>query len=270
MSPLLAVTYDPDLIDPPARGLFEAVRWIEDGVSPQRWLPSGVTVRQPNFSSGSQTEVWAEAWNVAADDVTTDKVLHRDDLGSDDFTGITVFAFDRDECPHRLMQQARREVHDRAGWLVRRYIQGLAEAHVATALGTATTTTSVTADVVAAVAAAESALFSSLLNPDDAVLFAPPVLAAHLAKHRQIDDGRSPLGYRWVFSDGLGLVDGSGQPTILGTTQLFGWRGPLETRDHIDHQTNDYFAVAEQSLVIGWESSVVKVTILNPPDPEEP
>jgi hypothetical protein len=69
----------------------------------------------------------------------------------------------------------------------------------------------------------------------------------------------SPLGHVWVF--GGGYVDGL-DDTIVATSQPFGWRTDAPTITAIDTEFKDVFAaVAERSVLVGYESVVAAVQI---------
>jgi hypothetical protein len=49
--------------------------------------------------------------------------------------------------------------------------------------------------------------------------------------------------------------------TIVATTQLFGWRGPMAVRDAIKLELNQYIAIAERSMAIAYEAAVAAVKV---------
>lgn len=264
MADLNPVYYEPKPMGPPSHGLFQAVTWVQDGGT-ARFLASGVEIKPINIPSPDQVDVWSEAWNAVAADIVESKGGDRPEAFRGQFSLVTLFAYDHSPCAHRLMDEVRSEVRGRAQWLLERYRQRQVAAHISSDLSAVETAVTATADLVSAVSSVESILYTDGLEVDDVVLFAPPELAAYLVKEDMLKDGHSPLGYRWVFESGLGLLDSSDQPTILATTTLYGWRNDPEVHDHISYTTNDYFAFAEQSFVIGWERSVASVQLLNSP-----
>lgn len=69
----------------------------------------------------------------------------------------------------------------------------------------------------------------------------------------------SPLGHTWVI--GGGYVDGL-DDTIVATSQPFGWRTDVNVQSAIDTEFHDVFtAVAERSVLIGYESLITAVQI---------
>jgi hypothetical protein len=66
------------------------------------------------------------------------------------------------------------------------------------------------------------------------------------------------MGHRLVF--GGGYVDGLGD-TLVGTSQPFGWRNAVAIREAIDERHNLFVAIAERSVVVGYEALVGAVAI---------
>lgn len=258
-SALLAITHEPALLGPPSKGLFEAVDWLQEG-EPLRFLASGATVRQPNFVSTLQVGTWDEDWNVAAADVSTDKVIKRGDLTDLDFAAFTLYAYDQDPCPHRLMDSAMTAVRTRATALLARHEQALAETKIKTAFDANTPTAATPTDLGGAVSAVETGLAKALLDSGDGYVFANVEDATALLAGQFIEKrgGQyfTALDYRVIFTTNL-VAKGE----FRGTTKLYGWRGPITTRDHVEHTANDYIAIAERSMVIGYEAVVVAADV---------
>lgn len=261
-SSLLALTHEPALLGPPSKGLFEAVSWQQEG-EPLRFLAAGVTVRQPNFVDTLQVGVWGEAWNVAAVDVTTDKIIKRGDLTDLDFLPFTLYAYDQDPCPHRLMDEARSAVQSRATALLARHEQTQAELKLAATLTANTPTPGTAANLGEAVSLIEIGLADAGLDSSDGFVFANVEDATALLSAQFIEKrgGQffTALDYRVIFTTEL-VAAGS----LRATPQLYGWRGSITTRDHIEHTANDYIAIAERSMVIGYEAVVVAADVTGP------
>lgn len=68
----------------------------------------------------------------------------------------------------------------------------------------------------------------------------------------------SPLGHTWIF--GGGYVDGL-DDTLVATSQPFGWRDQVQVRTAIDERRNTFAAVAERTVVVGYEAIVAAVEI---------
>lgn len=68
----------------------------------------------------------------------------------------------------------------------------------------------------------------------------------------------SPLGHTWVI--GGGYVDGL-DDYIVATSQPFGWRNQPLVQGAIDQYHNTYAAVAERSVLVGYEHLITAVQI---------
>ena len=117
------------------------------------------------------------------------------------------------------------------------------------------------ADLIAAVSHIEAAFAKTNTT---GLIHAPATLAAAAQRYGLVIGStggsapRSPLGHTWVF--GGGYVEGLGS-TIVGTSPTFGWRNPVELREAIEARYNEFVAVAERSVVIGYEKAVAAATI---------
>ena len=69
---------------------------------------------------------------------------------------------------------------------------------------------------------------------------------------------RTTLGHRWVF--GGGYVD-TLDDVLIATSPLYGWRDTVQVRKALTQQQNTYAAVAERSVVIGYEHLIAAVQI---------
>ena len=47
----------------------------------------------------------------------------------------------------------------------------------------------------------------------------------------------------------------------MATSQVFGWRGAVQTNEAIRHDHNQFVAVAERSVLLGYEKLIAAVTI---------
>ncbi|MDF3281682.1 hypothetical protein P3L18_08275 [Gordonia sp. N1V] len=62
-----------------------------------------------------------------------------------------------------------------------------------------------------------------------------------------------PLGHTWVI--GGGYVDGLGK-ALIATSPTYGWRDEVAVRETISAENNEFIAIAERSVVVGWETAV--------------
>jgi hypothetical protein len=89
-------------------------------------------------------------------------------------------------------------------------------------------------------------------------IHASPKWAAYAAQARLIDNGKTPLGHTWVF--GSGYVTGLAN-TLVATSKPLGWRGDTNVIPTIKQEWNQYIAVAERSVLVGYESAIAKVAV---------
>lgn len=81
-----------------------------------------------------------------------------------------------------------------------------------------------------------------------------------LLPYQQTVGYKSRLGHQFAF--GGGYVDGLGT-TLVATSPVYGWRDNVQLRTAIDPYTNNFIAVAERSVVVGYEELIGAVTIPN-------
>lgn len=252
---LSPVTFDAPLVNPAPNGLFGATQWTdEDG--PLRWLPSGVDVRVFNYGGGTQFGVWTADWCAAESDLgpTDVKDGERPDF-PDTFVALTTFA--TDECD--LLKRSREEVRVRAQQVHRLQEPNQVENTLAARMLADAGTPSTAATIVAAVSKLEGLLAKTntigLIHASAEL--AAPAADANLIRY---NGSRlvSPLGHTWVF--GGGYVDGLGDK-LVATSPTYGWRGQAETRDAPSLSVNEFKAITERSLVVGYEALIGAVDI---------
>lgn len=65
---------------------------------------------------------------------------------------------------------------------------------------------------------------------------------------------RTPSGHRWVFGGGYATPLGD---KLIGTTSAtYGWRGEVVVREAIQHQRNQFVAIAKRSVIVGDEALI--------------
>jgi hypothetical protein len=47
----------------------------------------------------------------------------------------------------------------------------------------------------------------------------------------------------------------------VATSPTFGWRGEVRITDSVEPQTNEFVALAEREVVVGYEQAVAAVTV---------
>lgn len=241
---------------PPAslapKGVFDAVTWIQNGTTPLRFL-DGMTIRQSNVGLDSQIGVWGSDW---CDDLDTEsKVKNRPDAVLTDVAPITVYAYDSNQCGD-LTAASRDEVRARAQQAMLLGEQTAVERSLAERFKAEAPNAGTAATVIEAVSILETALAKAGVT---GYIHASPKWAAYLADGARLSNGgTSPMGHRWVFGNGYTDILGD---TLVATTDLFGWRGPLAVRDTIQYDQNRYVVVVERSLLIAYEAAVAAVTV---------
>ena len=251
-----AIVYDPPLVSANNSGLYDVVAWQQDGSEPIRFFDSGVRFRPWNTGLENQVGVWDENWLVSASAVASSKSKDRTDSFPDPFTSTIVYAWDHNYNGD-LTVEARSEVDSRARHAMDLMEATVVESSVADRLITdAATLTTTKTGLVAALGYIEGVLAQKGI---DGFLHVGAQYAAYAAQSRLNNNGRTPMGHRWVF--GGGYVDALGAQIVV-TTQPYGWRGPATvTPAFIQYDKNQYLAVAERSTVIGYETVLAAVTI---------
>ncbi|MCV7062462.1 hypothetical protein H7I76_22745 [Mycolicibacterium vaccae] len=82
--------------------------------------------------------------------------------------------------------------------------------------------------------------------------WAAALCAAHLVS-RTGTGWVTPMGHRLIL--GGGYIEGLGD-TLVATSAPFGWRSSVQVREALDERHNTYAAVAERSVVIGYEAVI--------------
>ena len=255
MAELSPVPFEPPLVNPAPNGLFGVAQWTEES-GPLRWLPGGVDVRVFNYGGGTQFGVWTADWCAAESDLDETDVKDgvRPDF-PDTFLAVTTFATDKCD----LLERSRAEVRVRAQQVHRLQEPNQVEAELAGRMLSDAGVPVGVSGVVDAVGRLEAALAKTntvgLIHASAAL--AASAVQANLVRYQ---GGKlvSPLGHTWVF--GGGYVDALGE-VLVATSPVFGWRGPVELRDAPSMDVNEFVAVAERSLVVGYEAMVGAVTL---------
>lgn len=254
-SALSPVVFDAPLVNPAPNGLFAATQWTDEA-GPLRWLPSGVDIRVFNYGGGTQFGVWTAPWCAAESDLTPTDVKEgvRPDF-PDTFLALITWA--ADECD--LLKRSRDEVRTRAQQVHRLQEANQVEETLAARMLTDAGTLDTSTDILGAVAQLEGLLAKTNTV---GVIHASAMWAASAAQANLIrySSGKlvSPLGHTWVF--GGGYVDALGD-VLVATSQPYGWRGQVETRDAPSLTLNEFRAVTERSLVVGYEALIGAVDI---------
>lgn len=247
-APLPALYYDAPMVDPANRGLYGAVDWVTES-GPSRWLGEGIVVRQYNYGGHHAFGVWDATWCAQPGD--TKGGVRPENLPP--FEAMVVWAYD--ECD--LTVPSQEEVRARAFHNLEMQEQHAVEKEFAARMlldigGSASTDSG---DIVKVVG-----LLDGRFAEANTVgyLHASPHLAALAADRRVNLGGRTPMGNFWVF--GGGYINGLNK-AVVATSQPFGWRDAIMVNETIDYEHNRFAAVAERSVVVGYEALVGAATV---------
>jgi hypothetical protein len=252
---LPAIEFEAPLVNPAPGGLYPVTAWTEN-TGPSRFLGEGVRVRVHNFGGEASTGVWGASWCASPDDLGPDdiKTGERPEF-LDPFEPVTVWSYD--QCD--LTEPSQVEVRARAAQNLRLREQVMVEREFAARLLADVDTLDTAADIVGAVGHLE-ALFAETNTVG--VIHASATWAASAAQAQLLVRSgtglRTPLGHLWVF--GGGYVDGL-TDTLVGTSPTFGWRDEVALRETVKAEWNQFIAIAERSVVVGFEALVGAVDV---------
>lgn len=256
-SALAPVRFDAPLVNPSAGGLFAVTQWTESE-DPLRWLPSGIEVRPWNYGVEDSFGVWAADWDAVHSDLDPEVDVKKagdrpDPLPS--FAAVTTWAADSTD----LLAPSRDEARTRAAQVHRLREPIAVETEFAARLLDDADAPVEVASLVDAVAALDDLI---AVTNTLAFIHARPGWQALAARaNLLVRTGmalKTPSGHTWVF--GGGYVAGLGD-TLVATSQPFGWRGQVAVRTAEDLPLNRFHAIAERSLVIGYEALIAAVEI---------
>lgn len=251
-APVLAPTrFQAPLINPAPDGLYAATRWTEIGPGePSRHL-NGVEVKGSNYGGDNAFGVW-EGHYCSAPQPGQKKEGERPEI-LDPFDPVTVWAYD--ECD--LTAPSQREVELRAAQIMRLEEQVAVEREV----GNRLLLDAGTPETAATLKLAVGYLEGRMAQTNTVGYFHAGAQWASQEFGLVIKSGTrwtSPLGHVWIF--GGGYVEGLAN-TIVATSQPFGWRDQVALRTAIDERTNTFAAIAERTVLVGYEALVAAVTV---------
>ena len=261
VSVLAPVEFYPPLLNPSAAGLYGATTW-SDSVGPSRFLAQGVRVRPiGNYGGADAFGVWDAEWCAPPGSGDLDlKTGIRPDPETTPFAPITVWAYD--ECDPSPASRA--EVVTRVQQILRLEEQTAVEAEFATRMLADIASEGIAVPTAAPYYDAVGYLEGELAKTNTVgLIHASAALATPLAKKAAVvnpggNTPRTVLGHRLVF--GGGYVDVLGD-TLIATSVVYGWRDDAQVRPVLDEDDFVFAAVAERSVVVGYEKLVAAVQL---------
>lgn len=259
---LLPLQFEPPLQNPSPYGLFAATNWqvpAEVGDSTEgdavRHL-NGVDFRPVgNYGGDEQSGLWPNDSCVTGTVPTPG--LKKEGLrpaGLDTFDPTVVWAYD--ECD--LTEPSRAEVRARAAQILRLEEQVKVERELAARMlvdAGAITQTAVTLAQAIGYLEAQLAMTSTL----GFIHIGAQWVAQDMDLFRKSGTAYiSPLGHTYVI--GGGYVDGLDE-AIIATSPTYGWRDEPTIREAIEERHNTFVAVAERTVLVGYEHLVAAVQI---------
>lgn len=250
---LLPVIYDAPLLNPSPHGLYAAAVWTDE-TGPTRFLADGVQIRPWNYGGEDAFGVWNAPWcgEPGSDDEVKDGV--RPDMDPEPFYPVTVWAYD--ECD--LTAPSRDEVVARVQQILRLEEQTAVEQSFAGRLLDDATTIETRETYYEAVAYLEGELAKTNTTGMVHVSAGTASLLGGDLVFPIAGGFRTLLGHRYVF--GGGYVDGL-DDVLVATSQVYGWRDTVQVRMDIKSESNVFAAVAERSVVLGYEKLVAAVQV---------
>lgn len=258
----LPLHFEAPAVNPTTFGLYAAIgTWTEIAEGePSRHL-TGVEVRGMNYPADQSSGVWDAPWcQPPALDGPRKEGTRPDIL--DPFDPITVWAYD--ECD--LTEPSRAEVQARAAQVMRLREQVMVEREFAERLKLDAADLDGPAQTAASFKAAVGYLEGAMALTATTGYFHAGAQWASQEFGLVIKSGTrwvSPLGHVWVF--GGGYVEGLGDQ-IIATSQPYGWRDQVQLRTAIDERHNVFAAIAERTVLVGYEAVIAAVQIV-PPEP---
>jgi hypothetical protein len=243
------VDFTPPLLNPYPGGLYAATVWDDSTNSPPRWL-NGLRFLPGNFVAdsglGYQTlDSWCDEFDKSAG--------ARPEPG-EPFDAVLIWA--ADQCD--MTPESQGEVRDNVAQTLRLNETRVVELAFGARLA-ADADAFHADDLTEAVGYLDDALATAGIG--GGLIHAAAGLSAELADANlaRFNGSRaySPLGNVYVF--GAGYTDVL-TDTLVATTPTFGWRTPVEIREAFDPASNTFYAMAERSVLVGYERLIAAAT----------
>ncbi|WP_137146932.1 hypothetical protein [Mycolicibacterium sp. CR10] len=239
-------------VAPAAIGLYAATEWLDD---PANRSFNGVEFRGPNYGGENAFGIW-EGHYCSAPQPGQIKDGHRPGV-LPPFRPVVVWSYD--ECDLTAPSQA--EVRARAAQILKIEEQTAIELEFANRLIEDATALPGTIPSAASLKEAVGSIEGALAKTNTVGYI--HISAALVAQEPGLFIGsgtvrKSPLGHTWVV--GGGYVDGLAS-TLVATSRPYGFRDAPAVRTAIDEKHNVFAAIAERSVLIGYEAAIAAATV---------
>lgn len=247
-NPQPPIDFDAPAVNPAGFGLYSAAQMVDTGNKSR--IYAGVQFR-PSVNCAANAGTWP---SEPCPDITGLKKEGERPTPGDPFDPVTVWAYD--EC---RADEPEADVLARANQTLRLQEPLLVESAFATRLladaGAPTAATSFTD----AIGKLEEFMGEQGYN---GVIHLSRRFAAVASQYTWGSQSgsvlRSPLGHQYAFGGGYGDVLGN---TLVVTGPVTVWRDDVSSRAALDARTNLRAAVAERTILVGYECSVLAVAI---------
>ena len=252
--------HDPDQLPPYPRGLYAHVDWLQDGGTARFLLEDGVVIRPANFNA--EIGAWDKDWCVDPDTLTSAdwKLDERAAFDEDHpFLHDVVYGADR-TFKGNLREEERQRARDRALNNILRLEQVVSERTLADRMIADITTYSITTLTATSPAIAIAKLEDAAAETGVGGLqiHGKPYWAS-IYPDGFTESLETKVGHLQYVAGG-GYVQGLTNRLVL-TSPVQGWRSDLESNEALKLQYNQFIAVAERSVLLGYEKIVATVTI---------
>lgn len=254
------MVHDPDQLPPYPRGLYEHVNWIQDGGVPRFLMEDGLVIRPANFNA--EIGAWDKDWCVDPDTLIPSdyKLAERGAFDEDHpFTHDVAYGADR-SFTGNLHADERQRVRDRALNNILRLEQMVTERNLADRLIADITAQSITTLTATSPAIAIAKLEDAAAETGvGGLLIHGKPYWASIYPDGFTESLETKVGHLQYVAGG-GYVQGLTNRLVL-TSPVLGWRSDLESNEALKLQYNQFIAVAERSVLLGYEKIVATVTI---------
>jgi hypothetical protein len=251
-----AIEFWPALTEP-VNTLFRHTIWVQDEEDdePSRFLIAGTRIRRYNYLEESSSGTWDDSWDTFPPESV--KSGTRPDF-LPDFLPTVAFGYDSCSLADFDVNEIKRNA---LHWCDLK-APILAETNFASRMISDAGALSTAADILIALGQIEAAIAAT--NSVGFVHMSPSLAPQMAFSQCMIRDPgeltwKTPMGNILIFGGGYSSVldDAStGASTIIATSQPYGWRNRTTLLTTVYQEQNQFIAVAECSMCIGYEDLV--------------